>query len=360
MEYNITYRQKDKGWQYIISIKKDDKWGYGGSKQGFKTKALAKAAAETKIDEMKEKEKSKIKLTEDHDKITLKQFKEMFLSDLDLHREQNTIINYGNSFDKISKIDDMKIEDIEFAHIQNCINEMIKEGLEPSTIRQYLSKIKVLFKAAVKPYKIIAESPITDDIMLPKSKKDIKVKAQTKSELDRLLYEMYPEKDYIICLLASHCGMRIGEIIGLCEYDIDLKKLEIDVNKQWKRLKSGEYGFGTVKSQTRVVPIPKVAKKPLENYLNSNVKNLDRRIFPDRNTQAVSARLVNKMRYLGFNNSVHDLRHTYVTTLIANGVDFKTIAELIGDNVETVIKTYSHFTEDMANAVANKVNEIFL
>ena len=357
MEYNITYRQKDKGWQYIISIKKDDKWGYGGSKQGFKTKALAKAAAETKIDEMKEK--SKIKLTEDHDKITLKQFEKMFLSDLELHREQNTIANYQISFNRFKKLEEMKMEDIEFAHIQDCINEMIKAGLEPSTIRQYLSKMKVLFKAAVKPYKIIAENPITDDVMLPKVKKTNKVKALTKSELAYLLDKMAPEKYYIMCLLASHCGMRIGEIIGLCEYDIDLKKFEIDINKQWKKLKDGSYGFGTVKSQNRIVPIPKTIVEPLRKYLNNNVKNLDRRIFSDDKTQNVIVRLISKMEKIGFDNSIHDLRHTYVTTLLANGVDFKTIAELIGDNVETVIKTYSHFTEDMANAVAKKVNEIF-
>lgn len=26
LQYNITYRQKDKGWQYIISYKVDSKW----------------------------------------------------------------------------------------------------------------------------------------------------------------------------------------------------------------------------------------------------------------------------------------------------------------------------------------------
>ena len=26
MDYNITYRQKDKGWQYIISYKVNGKW----------------------------------------------------------------------------------------------------------------------------------------------------------------------------------------------------------------------------------------------------------------------------------------------------------------------------------------------
>ncbi|MDU7714688.1 MAG: Arm DNA-binding domain-containing protein, partial [Clostridium butyricum] len=42
MEYNVTYRQKDKGWQFIISYKDyNGKWRQK-SKQGFKTKKEAK------------------------------------------------------------------------------------------------------------------------------------------------------------------------------------------------------------------------------------------------------------------------------------------------------------------------------
>lgn len=357
MEYNITYREKDKGWQYIITVKENGKWKYKASKQGFRTRGLAKVAADKRLDELKEK--SKVKLTEGHENITLAQFEDMFLSDLKLHREENTIINYSIVFKKFNELNEMKIEDIKFAHIQKSVNKMIENGLHPNTINQYVGKMKVLFKAAVSPYKVITENPITSDIMLPKIKKDRKVKALTKSELNNLLNKMYPEKDYVICLLASHCGMRVGEIIGLCETDIDLNKQEIDINKQWKRLKNGSYGFGTVKSQERVVPIPKAAIAPLRKYLSSNIKNIDGRVFSDRNTNTVCTRFYDKMKKIGFDNSIHDLRHTYATTLIANGVDFQTVAELMGDTVEVVIKTYSHFTDDMADTAARKVNQIF-
>jgi integrase len=357
MQYNVTYRKKDKGWQYIISIKKDGRWKYAGSKQGFRTKPLAKLAADERVEEMKKK--NEIKLTEGHDKITLGQFKEMFLSDLEPYREDNTITNYKVAFAKFNALDNMIMENIEFAHVQNCINQMMKEDLEPSTIKLYVSKLKILFKSAIKPYKIITENPIANDIILPKIKKDKKVKALTRSELDYLLANIRPERDYIVCLLASHCGMRIGEVVGLCEYDIDFKKREVDINKQWKKLKNGEYGFGTVKSQNRIIPIPNTAIEPLKKYLNSNVKNLDRKILPDKNTNATTARISYKMGKLGLDNSAHDLRHTYATTLIANGIDFQTVAQFMGDTVETVIKAYSHFTEDMAIAGAKKVNQIF-
>ena len=37
---------------------------------------------------------------------------------------------------------------------------------------------------------------------------------------------------------------------------------------------------------------------------------------------------------------------------------FKTISELIGDTVEMVIKTYSHFTEDMFESAQDRINKI--
>ena len=43
LNYNITFREKDKGWQCIVSYKeKSGKWKQK-SKQGFKTKKEAKA-----------------------------------------------------------------------------------------------------------------------------------------------------------------------------------------------------------------------------------------------------------------------------------------------------------------------------
>lgn len=360
-EYNITTRKKDGGWQYIISYKdQNGKWRQK-SKQGFKREREAKIAADKRLDELKEP--FEMKLVEGHDKVTFKQFKNIFLKAKDLHLEGNTIENYKKAFKKFSELDSMILEDIGFAHVQNCVNEMIKEGLNINTIQMYLNKIKTLFKAAVKPFRIIREGPDIDEIMLPKPKiKKHEVKALTAAELSELLSKIRPEKDYIICLLASYCGLRIGEIIGLCTPDINLKNCTVNVNKQWKKLKDGKWDFGNVKSKNsnRVVPIPTKIISSLSNYLNSGVRNIDKRLFSEKSTVNVSSRLRLKFRRLGFNNSIHDLRHTYATRLIAAGMDFKTVAELMGDTVETIIKTYSHFTEDMANAAAKRVNQIFL
>lgn len=64
------------------------------------------------------------------------------------------------------------------------------------------------------------------------------------------------------------------------------------------------------------------------------------------------------MNRLGLDASIHDLRHTYATTLLASGFDYKTVAELMGDNVQTIIKTYSHFTKDMFDSAKTRIDNI--
>ena len=84
----------------------------------------------------------------------------------------------------------------------------------------------------------------------------------------------------------------------------------------------------------------------------------DRRIFLDATTGTTVNRIRNKMIKLGLNASIHDCRHTYATTLLANGLDYKTVAEFMGDNVQTIIKTYSHFTKDMFDNAKTRIDNI--
>lgn len=361
MQHNITYRQKDGNWQYIISYKQNGKWKQK-SKQGFRTRGLAKIAADKRLDELKENLELESTINEEYSNITFSEFKNIYLRDKEIHRENNTIINYTTALNSFEKIEDIKMKDIHFIDIQECVNEMVKKDLSPSTINIYIARVKNLFTAAIKPYGVISKNPIDSKFIIPSPKHETKIKALTKSELDELLNKIKPQTDYIICLLAATTGMRLGEILGLCEPDIDTVASTIKIHRQWKKLKNGDHGFGTVKTKNsnRIIPVSPNTMAQLVKYINNNkVKDLNRRLFSGKDTSTTSVRLSLKFKRLGYDNSVHDLRHTYATMLIANGVDFKTVSNLLGDTVETVMKTYSHVTSDMTEKVTKKINSIF-
>lgn len=367
MEYNITYRDKDGGIQVIISYKDPTGRWKQKSKQGFKKKKEAKSYADTMIDELKKNIELSNKLDAEYTGMTFHDFSAMYLKSKSLYCEQNTITHYQNSINAFEDILDIPMHEIKSIHIQDAVNNLMQKKYNPKSIKAYIVVLKSFFQAAINPYRIILENPLAyDSILLPKVKEDTKIRALTKMELNKLLSDFNNEKDqrdYLISLIAATSGLRIGEILGLCESDVDFENFLLKITKQWKKLKTGEYGFGDPKTKNsiREVPVPASTMKEIRRYIeNQKVKDMHKRIFwKDTSTMVTTSRLITKYKRKGYDISIHDLRHTYATMLIANGVDFKTISSLLGNTVEMVMRTYSHTTDDMLKHAKNTIEMIF-
>lgn len=360
MQYNITYREKDKGIQFIISYKDCfGKWKQK-SKQGFKIKREAKAAADIELEKLKKSLELKSNLSEEHQGITFKEFADMFIDHEQLYKQWNTIRIAKIAFNKFTLLNDIELTKIKSLDIQKCVDDLIKKGFKESTIKLYLAKIKVLFKSAKDKYKILVESPV-QNIDLHNDKSTTEKTALTNSELNILLGKIKKRKYYLVSLIASKCGLRLGEIAGLTWDDIDFKNCIININKQWKKINFSEYGFGELKSKNskRSVPAPTIVLSELSKYKKEMPTNLDNRIFSVNSLSSLSGKLLETYRKLGFDISVHELRHTYATLLISNGIDFKTAAKLLGHDVEQTMKTYSHVTDDMLTNASKIINNIF-
>jgi integrase len=360
MDYNVTYREKNGTVQAIISYKDSTGRWKQKSKQGFKTQKAAKPWIEDAIQELEDS----IKFIDPvFNNITLNELFKMYLEHAELYIEQNSLrvfTNVENHFEKLLDLQARKITSIE---VQECVDDLVKKKLNPSSISEYTAKLKVVFNYAV-DHKIIKNNP-TNNIKIPKDKtiQQEKIKALNKTEVNELLSIIKNKKHYLISLIAATCGLRFGEILGLTWDCINEKDSTMTINKQWKLIKRKpmEFGFGTVKSRNsnRIVPIPSKTMHELKEYKKQNPIDISNRLFPYKNIFGSNSSLNSVYKKLGFNISIHDLRHTYATTLVASGLDFKTIAELLGHSVNMTIKTYSHFTTDMMTKAKNVVNLIF-
>ncbi len=355
MDYNITYRQKDKGWQYIIS-KKEDKWKQVKSKQGFKTKTLAKEHAEKVLEDLKENEDLNQELRE----ITFEEFKNMYIEHIKLHMQENTIRLYNMALKNFEPIFKLEMDKITTIHIQNCIDNMIKSGLSHGTIKTYKNRITAIFNSAIDKYNIISKSPVKNlEIKINKSPN--KKKALTNSELKDLIARTKNLKYKVIFALAGMCGLRIGEILGLKWNKVDFINNNITIDTQWKNLEDDKIGLGSLKTQNsyRTIPISPYVKKLLIQWQNEKPINISNRIIVYKCISGLTALLRNYTKKLGYDLSIHEFRHTYATSLIANGTDFKTVAKLMGHDVEQTMKTYSHVTDEMLNNATKTINKIF-
>lgn len=360
MDFNITYRKKNGGLQVIISYKDiNGKWKQK-SKQGFKDdKKGEKLAANWANDAITDLKNNGI-VNRENDTITFKEYYDLFISDRAKVLREKTLSNYDVAIKKFEGLYNLKLKDITTMDIQREINNLNNYNL--TSIAAYLKKLKCLFNFAVNKYEIIGKNPIKN-IEFTGNKSEEK-KALNAHELETLLKKLKKSKTtsyYIASLLASKCGLRIGEIVGLTWLDIDFKSKNLKVNQQWIKDKKGIWNFGNLKSQNsyRNVPMPPIVINELQTLKKSCVIDMSARIFKIKNTNSLSGALCDVYKKIGFDISIHELRHTYATNLIANGIDFKTAAKLLGHDVTETMKTYSHVNSDMFKNAKNIIEMIF-
>lgn len=358
MQYSTIIRKKDKGYQYVITYKNGSwktksKQGYALNKAG---KELARIEMDIAIQKLKKETENQIDSSLRN--ITFKRFSDMYIDHIKIYRTANTIISYQTVLNHFSELNDIELTKITLIDIQSIVDKMTIANLNPNTIQNYIIRLNVIFNVAINDYNLIQTLP-TKNIKINKSKKETNKKALNKKELNQLLNDFKDSKYYLVILIAATCGLRLGEILGLTWEDIDFKKSILSVNKQWKQISPNEHGFGSLKSKNsnREIPISPTTLSILKN--NRGIINIDNRLFNFKKTGTISICINSALRKAGYGITVHELRHTYATMLISNGIDFKTAAKFLGHTIEQTMKTYAHVNDDMIKKAKSIIENIF-
>ena len=344
MKTNTTYRQKNGSWQIIVSYKDGNTWKQK-SRQGFPTKREAKEYEEELIKSIKKQPRP---LNKDMAGITLSQFCEAYLKlkkTIALGTKQN-YINAVNSLQSLSKV---PMRTLTYLDVQTAVSGW---NMKPQTQKQYLSKLLILFRAAVHPYGII-QTNFIPDIEIPKGRSQTERLTITEEQFKKLMATTTDDIQLAIAI-CYYTGVRRGELLGLTWQDVDRQAVTIS-----KQLDTQHFIYTAPKTKNsfRTIPIPAALIKMLNEYRRNKPLDIQRRLFPKpygtyygikRAVKTIDSRL-----------SPHCLRHTYATHLLAKGMDIRTVAALLGDNVKTVINTYIHYSDDMRAAAADDIEKIF-
>ena len=360
LEYNVTYRQKDKGIQAIISYKDNNgKWRQK-SKQGFKTQREAKPVVMQIVNQIKKDLLNENTIINaDYKYITFKELADNFIEHSKLYREPATVRSYRNALAKFELIYDVKVHELKKINITKCVDEMLKQNILNDTILTYLKRVKLFFDYYKENYNPNFNIDLNFKLIHDKGTA-IKKKALTNEELNSLLNskKLLKSRYYIVAYISAKCGLRCSEVLGLTWNDINRTELTIKINKQWNKNKDGVFGFGTLKSKNsyREVPISKNILNFLDEYKSKNPVQLNGRIAPFC-YDSINNYLNPILRELA-DISIHELRHTYITLLISKGIDFKTVAKIAGHDVKQTLSTYSHVTDDMMKSAHDLISKI--
>nr|WP_272898888.1 tyrosine-type recombinase/integrase [Brevibacillus laterosporus] len=154
-------------------------------------------------------------------------------------------------------------------------------------------------------------------------------------------------RDSLLLLVLYEGGLRISEALSLWIEDFDIGKNAITVRKSKTRAGEGRKVFVTEKTMNLFQDflIDFHADDIDTNYVFFKLTGPNRGQHLDySSTRSWVKRMKSKT---GIDFTTHMFRHTYATELLRNGVNIKTLQDLLGhENVQTTIGIYLHPSDD--------------
>ncbi len=189
------------------------------------------------------------------------------------------------------------------------------------------------------------------------------MKTLNAEQLQSFLREAKESGVYELYYIELATGLRRGELLGLKWEDIDLMNKVIHVRRQVARI-SGEIVEAPLKTKNsyRTISIGEDAVGILKQQ---RAKSRSEYVFPSPTGGPISPDSVLHMLHRVLKRAglpkvrFHDLRHTFATLALQNGVDIKTVSRMLGHySAGFTLDTYAHVTTQAQRQAANTMGSI--
>lgn len=174
----------------------------------------------------------------------------------------------------------------------------------------------------------------------------------TRDEFNKFIKTVDDPTWHCLFTLMFFTGRRKGELFALTPKDIKSSSIIFDKSLTRKTTDGTPFKITTTKKdKIQEVPICQIVIDELKNYKHQSP-------FLFGGDKPLAENTVARA-FKGYCNKagvkvirIHDLRHSFVSLMIHLGVNLMVVADLIGDTVEQVTKTYGHlYITDKREAV---------
>lgn len=301
--------------------------------------------------------------------VTVNKMYEEWLNAVVNRVKESTLANYKAKFEKhiLPIFGDIPCADLSAGRINEFINKKLADGLSASYVRDIIIVFKSMMKYACEEYGFKLS---LKNVVLPKpEKKQVeKISDTQQKRLVSYLKENMSLTAFGI-LISLFMGLRIGELCGLKWEDVDFQNKILHIRRTVQRISSAN---GNRKTKI-VISAPKSATSfrdiaipdMLMNYFKMFRNEADYFIISDKN-KPIEPRTM-QYRYKKILQSVdvaycnyHCLRHTFATNCTKNGLDVKTLSNILGHStVNLTLNRYVHpdfaHQREMINSMCMKL-----
>jgi integrase len=234
-----------------------------------------------------------------------------------------------------------RLADVQHRDVQRLADHLLAEGRDPSTIRNALMPLRVIFRRAVEDGDL-AVNPCAH-LRLP-AVRGRRERIASPEEARRLLGAL-PERDRPVWATALYAGLRRGELMALRWDEVDLAVGVIRVERSYD-----DKGRVEIEPKSgagrRTVPIVGALRDVLVAHKASQDRDRGLVFGPSAETPFVASNLWRRAhrawKRAGLDPiGLHEARHTFASVLIAAGVNAKAITTYMGHaSIQTTYDLY--------------------
>lgn len=281
-------------------------------------------------------------------------------------------------------IGSIHLQQVSSSDIQNLLHELKKRGYSYSTVKKAHDCLNDVFRHATIADDV-QKNPMLLVRMLASSefpKKEIRIFTKEEcaliiEEASRLYSTGKPVYQYADAyILMLHTGLRMGETIGLKKTDWDKSNATLHVQRNIQsiskrdgngdRIQGKQLVVNTTKTYSgdRILPLNQAATDALTRLCEQHpdceyivCSSKGDQIPPER-LERTFYRLLNNVKI--DQAGTHSLRHTFASMLFDEGVDVKTVSELLGHaSIQITMNTYIHLIGKKKMGAVEKLDNKF-
>lgn len=251
----------------------------------------------------------------------------------------------------------VSIESADSDNVRGWIETMMDSGHKAASVCRRLSALHCFYRFALK-HKLVGKDP-SRGIVGPKKAKPIPVFVREK-DMERLLdgEGMWNDNIYIdvrartIIDMFYNTGMRLAELIGLDDSDVDFVRQQVKVTGK--------------RNKQRIIPLGGRILGELSRYIAMRDETVERKtdaLFVSDKGLRIERAQVEKIVNDGLarvttmeKRSPHVLRHTFATAMLNNDAGIESVRKLLGHAGLGATEIYTHTTFEQLRKAYDKAH----
>lgn len=245
----------------------------------------------------------------------------------------------------------LDIVDADADLVRGWAMELMASGMKAATVNRKLSSLRTFYKYLLKKGEIDV-SPI-QGVGGPKKAKPLPQFVR-EADMERLLCatgqgESWQEaREHVILQLFYETGIRLSELVGLNDGDVDFGRMAIKVTGKRNKQRIVPIGQGMADSLRRYMDMRNENLPTLNSRLSTlNIQPLfvtdkGERVYPNWVYRLVRKNLSQVVTLK--KRSPHVLRHTFATAMLNNEAELEAVKELMGHESVSTTQIYTHTT----------------